>query len=202
MFVEKVLKRLFPQDPRGRERGAPLPAASETPPQKERCRRVAPLAGEGLVGDGEPQTHTWLPHGCLSASWWDGQDRGQPRGRDGGWRLGPHPSKEVPVGAAPCPRKLTGHAHGGQPSAPEEEPTLLASRGERGMSVGARAWAWSARSWVLSHTSEGSLGAPEAGVGVGPSDLERGRTESLLDMPRHVGTAALSPEDCVRPRFP
>ncbi|XP_054576314.1 glutamate-rich protein 1 [Eptesicus fuscus] len=47
VFVEKVLKRLFPQDPRGREKRAPLPAASETPPEKERCRRVRPLAGGG-----------------------------------------------------------------------------------------------------------------------------------------------------------
>ncbi|XP_036155495.1 glutamate-rich protein 1 isoform X1 [Myotis myotis] len=47
VFVEKVLKRLFPQDPRGQEKRACPPAASETPPEKERCRRVPPLAGGG-----------------------------------------------------------------------------------------------------------------------------------------------------------
>ncbi|XP_014385863.1 PREDICTED: LOW QUALITY PROTEIN: glutamate-rich protein 1 [Myotis brandtii] len=47
VFVEKVLKRLFPQDPHGQEKRARLPAASETPPEKERCRRVPPLAGGG-----------------------------------------------------------------------------------------------------------------------------------------------------------
>ncbi|KAM8784180.1 glutamate-rich protein 1 isoform 2-T2 [Rhynchonycteris naso] len=52
VFVEKVLKRLFPHDPHGQEKRALLPVASETPPEKVvpdkgECRRVPPSTGGG-----------------------------------------------------------------------------------------------------------------------------------------------------------
>ncbi|XP_066092649.1 glutamate-rich protein 1 isoform X2 [Saccopteryx bilineata] len=52
VFVEKVLKRLFPHDPHGQEKRAALPVASEAPPEKVApdkgpCRRAPPSTGGG-----------------------------------------------------------------------------------------------------------------------------------------------------------
>ncbi|XP_036919281.1 glutamate-rich protein 1 isoform X2 [Sturnira hondurensis] len=47
VFVEKVLKRLFPCEPRDQEERVLPPAAPEAPPEKARCRCVPPVAAGG-----------------------------------------------------------------------------------------------------------------------------------------------------------
>ncbi|XP_036985445.2 glutamate-rich protein 1 [Artibeus jamaicensis] len=47
VFVEKVLKRLFPREASDQEKQVLPPAAPEAPPEKARCRRVPPVAGGG-----------------------------------------------------------------------------------------------------------------------------------------------------------
>lgn len=57
MFVEKVLKRLFPNVPRGQEKKAPVTLASKNPLEKVESKEVTgritpPQTGEWLAGGG------------------------------------------------------------------------------------------------------------------------------------------------------
>ena len=52
VFVEKVLKRLFPRVPCGQEKSAPVTPASDKPARRVAAEEVPTLAGEGLGGWG------------------------------------------------------------------------------------------------------------------------------------------------------
>nr|XP_008541416.1 PREDICTED: glutamate-rich protein 1-like [Equus przewalskii] len=55
MFVEKVLRRLFPKVPHGQEKGAPMTLASEIPPEKVAPETVTGWSAPPLT-DGDAKT--------------------------------------------------------------------------------------------------------------------------------------------------